>query len=373
MNNIVKFDYCFGCGVCSAVCPKKIISIRLNKEGFYAPVIDKYEDCVYCGACLDICAFNHKGLAIETGPLKCWAAWSNDEHVRYDCSSGGAGFEIGKQLIEQGYKAIGCRYDTKKQRAEHYVATTVNDFIQSIGSKYIQSFTEEAFKQIDRKQKYVFFGTPCQVDSLRRMVKKYKCEENFVLVDFFCHCVPSMYLWNAYLKMQKAITGDVKIARWRNKNKVGWHDSWVMIIEGEKGEIRSRMSQGDLFYQLFLGDVCHGKQCEKDCKYKYEKSSADIRIGDLWGTTYNNDRHGVSALVAFTRKGKLIVESLNNITLVEHSFDVVAEGQMKKNVNHKVLSPAIMFMLKHNYSLTGLTFRVTLFIQKVLTKIYSLL
>ena len=33
-ENIGKFDHCFGCGVCSAACPKKVISI-VEKEGFY--------------------------------------------------------------------------------------------------------------------------------------------------------------------------------------------------------------------------------------------------------------------------------------------------------------------------------------------------
>lgn len=40
---------------------------------------------------------------------------------------------------------------------------------------------------------------------------------------------------------------------------------------------------------MFLGDYCSGKHCQERCKYKYDKSSADIRIGDLWGKTYAKD------------------------------------------------------------------------------------
>lgn len=75
--------------------------------------------------------------------------------MRKKCSSGGIGFEIGKQLLQEGYKVVGCRYDATLQRAEHYIATTVEELIPSIGSKYIQSYTKEAFKKIDRKQKYL--------------------------------------------------------------------------------------------------------------------------------------------------------------------------------------------------------------------------
>lgn len=90
------------------------------------------------------------------------------------------------------------------------------------------------------------------------------------------------------------------------------------------------MSQGDIFYNLFLGDFCCNKACQKDCKYKYNRSSADIRIGDLWGKTYCKNEDGVSALVAFTDKGGNIIHQLN-CNLVEHPFEVVAEGQMKQN------------------------------------------
>lgn len=83
-----------------------------------------------------------------------------------------------------------------------------------------------------------------------------------------------------------------------------------------------------MFYALFLGDCCLGKQCYEHCKYKYDHSSADIRIGDLWGSTYKDDEDGVSGAVAFTEKGNTILKECN-CELMEHTFDVVAEGQMK--------------------------------------------
>lgn len=392
-QNISTFNYCFGCGVCAASCPKEVISIRLNKDGFYEPYIETEDSCVECGICLDVCAFNHQELAQNNSSVKSWAAWSNDERVRRKCSSGGIGFEIGKQLIEKGYKAVGCRYDIKEQRAEHYIATTVEEFVQSIGSKYIQSYTEEAFKQIDRKgEKYLVTGTPCQIDSFRRMIRKFHCEDNFILMDFFCHCIPSMWAWRAYIKMLEPKIGKVTYASWRNKFEYGWHDNWLMAIDGDKTSkpidwhdnynslikeknsfIQSRKSQGDLFYKLFLGDICLGPQCQKQCKYKYDKSSADIRIGDLWGNTYKDDEKGVSALIAFTEKGKAIIEGLGNVNLVEHSFETVAEGQMKRNAKKKELTPLFMSLLRHQYSLTGLPFLSTLFTQRVVSKLKSML
>lgn len=393
-NNISNIRNCFGCGVCAACCQKKLISIQLNRDGFYEPRLVDGESCTHCGLCYDVCAFSHAELAnSDAEPIKSWAAWSNDEQIRRKCSSGGIGFEIGKQLIDQGYKAVGCRYDVNHQRAEHYIATTVEEFIPSIGSKYIQSYTVEAFRQIERNgQKYLVTGTPCQIDSFRRMIRKFRCEDNFILLDFFCHCVPSMHVWKAYIKMLEPKIGEVTYASWRNKFEYGWHDSWLMGMDGEKTSkpidwhdsynlqirekktsIQSRLSQGDLFYKLFLGDIALGPQCEKQCKYKYDHSSADIRIGDLWGNTYKDDQKGVSALIAFTEKGRELVEGLNGVTLIEHPFDVVAEGQMKKTARHKELKPMFMASLRKGYSLNSPVFKSLLFSQRVITKLKSIL
>ena len=391
MKNVSSIQNCYGCGVCAASCGKRIINIRLNEDGFYTPYIDNPDKCTQCGICLDVCAFNHEERALKPNELKVksWAAWSNNEAVRRKCSSGGIGFEIGKQLIEQGFHAVGCRYDTKEQRAEHYIATTVEEFVQSIGSKYIQSYTAEAFKEVKRKeQKYLITGTPCQIDSFRRMIRKFRCEDNFILMDFYCHCVPSMHAWKAYIKMLEPKIGEITYASWRNKFEYGWHDSWLMgmegvktskpvdwhdsynlLIRGKKTFVQSRWSQGDLFYQLFLGDVCLGPQCEKSCKYKYNKSSADIRIGDLWGETYKDDDKGVSALVCFTEKGRQIVEGLKNVTLVEHPFEVVAEGQMKENAKAKEMYPMVMWYIKKRFSLSSPIFKSLLLAQRIITRI----
>lgn len=346
MNNISKIHDCYGCGVCATACGRKIIEIGLNAEGFYEPHITDPNKCTNCGICTEVCAYLHEDLSLQNQEIHPYAAWSKDYLVRRKCSSGGAGFEIGKYLLGQGYKVCGVRYNADKNRAEHYIATNVEELIPSAGSKYIQSYTVDGFKAINRKEKYLVTGSPCQIDSFRRYIRKFRCEDNFVLLDFFCHGVPSMLVWKKYTEWAEKQVGKITYASWRNK-WTGWHDSWAMGIDGEehgekinrhdsydmlirgkKSHIESRLSQGDMFYQLFLGDCCLGKQCYDHCKYKYNHSSADIRIGDLWGKTYNDDEDGVSGAVAFTQKGNEVLKQCN-CELVEHSFDVVAEGQMK--------------------------------------------
>ena len=202
-----------------------------------------------------------------------------------------------------------------------------------------------------------------RIDSLRRYNRKFRCEDNFVLMDFFCHGVPSMWLWQKYTKEVERVTGKITYASWRNKF-TGWHDSWAMSIDGtntgekvnwhdsynvlireKKGFYNSRLSQGDAFYRLFLSDACLGKACYEKCKFKYDKSSADIRIGDLWGKTYQDDEDGVSAAIAFTEKGNEVLKQCDCV-LIKHPFEIVAEGQMKNKVPIPHIHSTVLSMLR---------------------------
>ncbi len=368
--NISNIHDCYGCGVCATVCAKKIISIELNSSGFYEPRIMDSAACTDCGLCVDVCSYCSENLALTTKPLASYAAWSKDAAVRQKCSSGGVGFELGRTLLKQGYKVCGVRYNVDKNRAEHYIATTVEELIPSIGSKYIQSYTVDGFKAINRKEKYLVTGTPCQIDSFRRYIRKFRCEDNFILMDFFCHGVPSMLMWNKYVRWAESKVGKLTYVSWRNKF-TGWHDSWAMSIDGEekgspvnwhdsynllirgkKSFLNSRLSQGDMFYHLFLSDSCLGKACYEKCKFKYDKSSADIRIGDLWGKTYKDDEQGVSAAIAFSDKGKYWLEHAD-VELVEYLFNVVAEGQMKKSPERGKLYDILYALLQEQNTTIG--------------------
>ena len=328
MKNISIFSDCFGCGVCAVACPKQSITMETNELGFLRPIVDT--SCVNCGLCLKVCALNSSEVCVPKDKIEpyCAAAWSNDANTRYRCTSGGIAYEIEKHLISKGYYAVVVRYDIHQRKAEHYIATSFEELEESLGSKYLQSETFNAFRKLENGKKYIVVGTPCQIDSFRRYVRSRKIEENFILMDFFCHSVPSIKMWHSYLDMVgfKEVS-EVKFRCKRN----GWHNSTSVLIKGDKKEWFSPLSKGDLFYQFFLHDRCHNIACTKDCKYKQQASAADLRIGDLWGYKYMKNEEGVSALVAFTEKGKNIVDSLENCTLEFCDFNIVAELQMKKN------------------------------------------
>lgn len=348
MKNVSRFTNCYGCGVCAVICASNAIEIVLNKDGFYGPSLDERK-CVHCGKCIRTCAFVDKRALLNDFKMKSYAAWSNDTQTRLRCSSGGIGFEIGKQLIDKGYKICGVKYNIETERAEHYISTTIDELNQSIGSKYIQSYTVDGFKKINIRDKYLVIGTPCQMDSLRRYISQRKVENNFVLMDFFCHGTPSMLLWRKYMQRMKNKIGKIASVSWRNK-KNGWHDSWVMRIDGElqgkKVSYGSCLSQGDLFYKMFLSNACLAKACYFECKYKNRQSAADIRVGDLWGSKYRINEEGVSSLIALTLKGQEIVNGITNCTLLEEPFGIATEGQMKASPQYPANYKINIFLLK---------------------------
>lgn len=376
--NISNIRKCFGCGVCSITCGKNLIKIVLNKDGFYEPVLIEPNKCTDCGLCVEVCSYSHDDLSLVNPQINSYAAWSKDHAVRRKCSSGGVGFEVGKTIISEGGKVCGVRYNAEKNIAEHYVASTIEELIPSIGSKYIQSYTVDGFadfisnlkfaKKNGEKPVYLITGTPCQIDSFRRYIKRFKIEDNFILLDFFCHGVPSKLMWDKYVAYMEKKVGKLTYVSWRNKF-TGWHDSWAMAIDGEeKGEpvnwhesynllirekksyLNSRFSQGDYFYRLFLSDACLGKACYEKCRFKYDKSSADIRIGDAWGKRYEDDNDGVSAAISFTDKGDKLLKSVNCV-LESSKLPVVAEGQ-QKTLPHKSIFALLIMLLLRNPSTT---------------------
>lgn len=382
--NISNIHSCYGCGVCAIACGKKIIDIRLNEDGFYEPYITEPSKCSDCGLCVEVCSYSHGENILKENPKESYAAWSKEKGVRRVSASGGAGFEIGRYLIGQGFKVVAVKYDTESQKAEHFLANSVEGFLASMGSKYIQSYTLDGFRAINRKNKFLVTGTPCQIDSLRRYIRKFRCEENFVLMDFFCHGVPSALVWKKYIKEKEKQLGDIDYVAWRNKLN-GWHDSWAMVLDGKdtksdyvdwhdsynllirekKGLVNSRWTKGDAFYNMFLGNNCLGKACYKNCKFKYNNSSADIRIGDMWGNTYKDNEEGVTACAAFTQKGVDVLKQCN-CELVPYPFEQVAEGQIKEPICYPGLGWNIIIALS---KIDAVSMKTLVFASRVIGKI----
>ncbi len=345
-KSIIGTRNCFGCGVCAVACAKNIINIRLNRNGFLEPIITDVNKCTNCGLCSSVCSYKEDKPANCKSPIKFFASWSKDHGVRLSSSSGGVAYELGRSALALGYKVCGVRYDVENHRAIHFIAENLEDLSLSLGSKYLQSETVFAFNRFDKQQKYLVFGTPCQIDSLRRYIQKFKIEDNFILVDFFCHGVPSKLSWTKYLESNRKL-GKIEHVSFRNKFKglhiynplasektnstgerIPWHESYNIFLKGEKGSSNSGFRERNSFLRMFLRDFSLNPACFDKCMYKQLSSSADIRLGDFWGDCYAQDEDGVSSVIVYTEKGRLLFEN-SMVEKNESSSDEVLSVQMK--------------------------------------------
>ena len=59
MNKVsFRTKRCKGCGLCAAVCPKKIIELdasALNEKGYHPARITDQEKCIACAMCATMC------------------------------------------------------------------------------------------------------------------------------------------------------------------------------------------------------------------------------------------------------------------------------------------------------------------------------
>ena len=326
MEHIVSEEKCCGCGGCAAVCPRNAIDMAMSADGFFIPKI-RTDVCVDCHLCEKVCPQRSTEPA-PTEKLPHPLPYSfihRDKEILQKASSGGLGWALAQAMFSRGWSAVGVRYDAARNIACHFKADTLEDFADSMNSKYLQSFTADAFSRLFDGKKYIVFGTPCQIDALRRMIQLRGQEQNFLLVDFFCHGVPSYHVWYRYLR--RHLKNDrLTSAKWRDKSH-GWH-SYTMRLDSAGKTHVSTLGNHDFFLNSFLGNLALNLPCYS-CKYRHTASSADIRIGDFWGEKYQHNDTGVSAALAFTPAGESILGSLTEYgTLGEEALSDILAGQI---------------------------------------------
>lgn len=349
---------CTGCGMCEVICPHNTLKIKISPDGFYKSTKIN-ENCIECGLCEKVCPVFKTDEFNK--PISFFSAYSKNFETRMSSSSGGIAHEIGNFMLSGGYEVCGVTYDNNKEMALHIISTVQKSLENIKGSKYIQSYTPDAFKEIFNKienKQYLIFGTPCQIAAIDKFSKVVKKRDNLILIDFFCHGTPSYLLWKEYIKHIRKYKGVglLKNIRFRDK-KYGWHN-FTMAIETNNGIYYSDKNRDkDLFYEIFLGNYCLNEACY-NCKFRTVNSKADIRMGDLWGSKYVEDKKGVSGVITYTDKGEKILKLLKESCIIQsESLETVLEGQIKGDIRAPRSRDSIIKDLKNKKALTSIYYR----------------
>lgn len=304
MIEIIQKSMCVGCYACCSCCPQQCISMEEDGEGFKYPSVNKSK-CINCNKCEAVCPVIHSAPTQDFSEIS-FAAYSKDEVIRSQSSSGGVFSVLAEAVINQGGVVFGAAFDREFQ--VHHIGITSTDDLKFLrGSKYIQSRIEDTYKEIKEilktDRKVYFSGTPCQVDGLKNFLgKEY---DNLLTQDIICHGVSSPVVWEKYLNYVKdKIHSDIKHITFRDKT-FGWN-KYAVKIEGKNGtEEKSTFLENEMM-KAYLRNVCLRPSCY-NCPSKGLKRSSDITLADFWAVNDYikgfDDNKGIDLVVCHSEKG----------------------------------------------------------------------
>lgn len=311
---------CTGCTACMSACPKNCISMEKDELGFQYPVID-HEVCIECGTCDQVCK-NASTRLISSGPPKAFGAIANDLPLRLSSSSGGVFTILAQKIISEGGVAFGAAMSSDFYSVEHICARDSSELEKLRGSKYLQSNMGTQFSEVKKLLQngttVMFTGTPCQIAGLRAFLSQ--DYPNLLCVDFICHGVPSVKIWEKYChEIELHAHGKISAVSFRHK-KYSW-ERFSTFLETDEREAFFKSKVEDPFLRLFLGNYILRPSCYK-CKHKGISRKSDITIADFWGVSdvlpELSDGNGTSLIIVQSEKGMGYIEKVSEkLTIVE--------------------------------------------------------
>lgn len=179
-NDVVKPDFCIGCGSCVATCPVQALE-RIDEKPSLKGV------CINCGICYGTCpeVVDPKSLQIPVFGAsatdevigtytKALSLETSDTNIKARAQDGGAVTAILCSLLEDGFIDAAIVTGTKDAPWQPVarVATTKNELIECTGTKYSRGPTSLGLRDAVNmyyRRKVAVVGTPCQIIASRRM------------------------------------------------------------------------------------------------------------------------------------------------------------------------------------------------------------
>lgn len=307
---LCRREDCTGCAACANICPVDAIAMEPDREGFLRPAVGA--SCILCRRCEGVCPMLHP---YEKGPVPehAWAVWSRREEERMYSSSGGVFSLLARQVLAQGGAVFGAALG-EDQTVRHVCARTEAELAPLRGSKYVQSETGEAFRQVKEllaaDTPVLFVGTACQVDGVLHYLGG--PQEKLLTCDLVCHGTPSPAVFRACLdRLEEERGGKIADVRFRDKTK-GWkHPRFT--VEFQDGSTWSEELYRTPFGRGFGASLYLRPACAV-CRYTDTSRPADLTLGDFWGLDetlelpVDRDK-GISLVLVHTEKGRAALDA----------------------------------------------------------------
>ena len=344
IKNVVDNNLCISCGACCFSEKEKLGKmIESDNKGIYLPSFKNGEEDT-----LSICPGkgypiielgkelfpNTEFEDIELGRWKkAIVAYSSSDEILKNASSGGIMTSIAKYLLDQKYIdgviTTKISYGKNGPRPESFIATTVNELLESQGSKYAPVPVFEALNDIDSFEgKLLFIGTPCQIAALRLLQEKkpYLKEKIPLTIGNFCGGFRDLRETDKLIDRVGFDKKNIISFRYRGGGQPG-----SMLIENWDGDKKELAYPG---YARMTG-VIKNLRCRLCVDATAELS--DFACGDAWIPKYLKSDKPWSIIMARSSKGVEILSSMEAEKIIsqeEVSIEDIKNSQ-KDNLTSK--------------------------------------
>lgn len=372
MNNVVEkvlpFDYCCGCGVCSAVCPHGCLEMKLGENGEYRPVSQDSSKCTSCGLCLQVCPYsgevpeNEETLGLQLFPegkkehsdnLGQWdetfCGATNDEEHRLKAPSGGLATSLLCALLDS-HKidgAIVAKPSLESPWFQPTIAYTPEEIRQTTGSVYHVMTFGPVLREILQgpEKRYAIVALPCVVKALRLAQKKLPRLKDrlpyiFSLTCGGCNCLHVADLLCVMLRSRKLGL------KYRSKTNSTKSPDFRVTTFSQQDERQVRML--GLFGFLWINHVGQLKTCGM-CDDLFGML-ADATFMDAWLEDYFLEPRGTNLLI--TRNPEITELLKSEIARGAVSADTISPELVLKSQEVAMNERAYLSSLRYDYEKT---------------------
>jgi coenzyme F420 hydrogenase subunit beta len=376
LKYIVDSKLCLGCGICESLGTTQGYSMYLESNGFYSVSFPNNRNKLVEKDILDICPSIN---LTETKSNSVWGklesvnyAWSNNEAIRRNGSSGGVITAIATHLLEKnevdailhvGVSEGSTLYNGLK------ISRTSEEVLQNASSRYAPALVFNQIIQLldSTSEIYSFIGKPCDIIALKKLIAKFP-QYNIRIKHFIslvCAGIPS-YLGT--LTLLKKETGRTEMPIKIKYRGDGW-----------PGNFTANFKDGFVYkstyidsYGRYLRDYTHFR-----CKICPDGIglSADIVVGDAWETNNGypdfEERPGRSFVLVRNLLGQRLIDKMDNnksITIEKLEIEKLSQiqpyqYQRRISVGYRIYFIHLIFGFifnLHNSNLVGLMLKYPL-------------
>ena len=355
IDDVVKSGLCLGCGICtySGAIEKTVYSKTRDQ---FIPLITKenkndslaYKLCPGKGYNIigeSKSLYNSPNYDLQLGFIyNQYAAYTNDNKVLKNASSGGVMTQIAIYLLENNLadRVLTTHFIyTSGPQTVCILAKSKDEIISSQGSKYCPVDLSEAINEIKNNEyRVAVIGTPCQIAGIRNIQKS---DEGFsskivLTIANFCGGFKSYNNINLLAKRKGISFDQITNFRFRGNGQPG-----SMLIEDKSGK------KVEMAYPKYVG--LNGEQKHLRCHLCVDATGelADIACGDAWVPRFLEDKHPWSVILTRNKLADdLIMRMIDQkiITTNEITVPEIKYSQRQNLASKKVRQKSRFFLYK---------------------------